>query len=86
MERDKRFHISHYLMLIFILSLGITGFFYFQGDPNRQFMVAVITSFLYFTWGIIHHQQEGDLHPKIVVEYLLIAVLAIFLLKGAIFR
>lgn len=85
-KADRHFHIIHYLFLTVILSLAVVFFSISAGNPPSQFKVAIITSVLYFLWGIIHHKLEGDLHPKIMVEYLLIAVLAIILLRGAIFR
>lgn len=86
MNKDKHFHTLHYIILIIILSLAIVLFFAFAGNPQLQFYIALATSITYFLWGVIHHDLEGDLHPKIVVEYLLIALLAILLLRGAIYR
>lgn len=79
-------HLSYYLILVLLLSLGVATIFNFAGNPNMQFLIIVITSILYFLWGVVHHWLEGDLHPKIVVEYLLISILAIFLLYGAIYH
>lgn len=86
LKNNHHFHIWHYTVLIFMLILGITFIFLFSGQPDKQFISAVIISAAYFLWGVVHHKLEGDLHPKIVVEYLLIALLALLLLKGAIFR
>lgn len=61
-----------------ILALFAVYFFsYFKGYPGKQFAVALISSFLYFYLGMLYHYCEGDLHVKIVIEYLLIALLAI---------
>lgn len=86
MKKDTNFHLLHYLVLIVILFLAVVLFFLSSGENLLQFRIAIATSFVYFLWGMVHHHLEGDLHPKIMVEYLLIALLAIFLLKGAIFR
>lgn len=86
MKKETHFHLLHYLVLIIILFFAIVLFFLLAGNAQYQFRLAVLTSFAYFLWGIIHHHLEGDLHPKIMVEYLLIAALAIILLKGAIYR
>ncbi len=85
-KQYMHFHILHYLVLVVILFLAVVLFFIYTGNAQTQFYVAIVTSFAYFLWGVIHHRLEGDLHPKIMVEYLLIAILAIILLKGAIFR
>lgn len=86
MDKNLHFHLSYYLVLVLILSLGTVVFFFFSGERSMQFVVGVITSFSYFSWGVVHHHLEGDLHPAIVVEYLLIALLAVFLLRGAIYQ
>ncbi|MBI5452529.1 hypothetical protein HY945_03635 [Candidatus Gottesmanbacteria bacterium] len=86
MNKNHHFHILHYLFLIFFLALGITSFFYYSGYPDNQFFIAMATSLFYFIWGIVHHALEGDLHPKVMVEYLVISLLAILLLRGAIYR
>jgi hypothetical protein len=65
--------------------LGI--FLFYISTPNRLLealtVIAVATS--YFFMGVIHHVQNHDFHPKIVIEYALIASLGIvcifFLLK-----
>ncbi len=86
MKNNHHFHISHYLILLFYLAIGVITFVYFSGFPNRQFVIAVVFSLLYFIWGIVHHALEGDLHPKIMVEYLVISILAVLLFRGAIYR
>jgi hypothetical protein len=84
--KDKQPYYLHYSSLFLILGLGVLIFMLFAGYPDRQFLVVITVSCLYFLWGIIYHLLEGDLHPKIVLEYLSIAVIAVLLLKGAIFR
>lgn len=86
MKKELHFHLIHYLVLILILGLGVLLFLFFSIDKGTQFLVGIIISLLYFVWGVSHHYLEGDLHPAIVVEYLLIALLAIFLVRGAIFH
>ena len=86
MDKNNYFHLLHYLILTVILFLAVILFFIFSGNRQYQFYTAIITSIIYLIWGIVHHYLEGDLHPKIVVEYLLIALLALILLRGAIYR
>lgn len=76
----------HYLILFLILTVGVYLIYLFRGLPDRQFFMAITTSLFYFLWGIIYHKLEGDLHPKIVIEYLFITLFALFLLRGAIYR
>ena len=83
---NVHFHILHYMILVFILAIAVITFTFFTGYPDRQFDVSILTCSAYFIWGFLHHRAEGDLHPKIVVEYLVISLLALFLLRGAIYR
>ena len=84
--KELHMHMSHYLLLILIIGLGMFGIYYSTGNPGNQFIAVCLTSFFYFLWGTIHHYVDGDLHPKIVVEYLLISLLAVLLVRGAIFK
>lgn len=86
MNKETHFHLLHYLILIIIMGVAVVLFFSYQGNPGLQLRIAVGASGAYFLWGVVHHKCKGDLYPKIVVEYLLIAILAIILLKGAIYK
>jgi hypothetical protein len=76
----KRVHIIHYIVLAFILAGGITAFYLARPDTTLQFIVAVILAVAYIAWGLIHHALQKDLHQKVVVEYILIASIALILL------
>lgn len=86
MLKDIHLHLTHYFFLLSILVLGIVSFFLFGAYPTKQFGVVIISAILYIIWGIAHHHLEGNLHIKIVVEYTLIALLSVMLLRGVIFR
>ena len=82
---DFKKHRLYYTLLMLILLLGFS--LVVSASPNRalqgQFIVA--TGICYFLFGVVHHIQNHDFHPKIVVEYALIASLgiasALFMLK-----
>lgn len=40
-------------------------------------IAASIAAAFYLAWGIIHHARRGDLHLKIVLEYLALALLGV---------
>ncbi len=42
-------------------------------------VAAAIAAASYLAWGIIHHARRGDLHLKIVLEYLALALLGVVL-------
>ncbi len=77
-------HIIHLLILCAILGLGIVSFFVAKGNTGLQLTIGVVTAFAYVLWGLLHHAALGDLHKKIVVEYVLIAAIAVLLLEVAI--
>ena len=76
----KKYYYLHFGVLIIILSLGISLFFYAQGNRSIQLAVGIATSLAYIAWGIIHHAMQRDLYPKVVVEYVLMGLIAILLL------
>lgn len=39
--------------------------------------VVIVVAAVYVLWGVIHHSRSGDLHPKVVLEYVGIAILGI---------
>lgn len=80
MSTGKTIHFVHYLVLIIMLVIGIGAFFAVWGNQTAQLTVGITTAVGYLLWGIIHHVLSGDLHPKIVVEYILIVAIAIVLL------
>ena len=70
----------HYIILIGILLCGLVAFLFTQGSHELQLIVSVTTAVAYVAWGMIHHAVNGDLHPKVVVEYALIGTIAVMLL------
>ena len=78
--------VVQYLLLVILVVLGVVFFYRYLGLPNIQMLVVVITAAAYVGWGYLHHRIEGDWHGKVMLEYLLIAVLAVLLMRGAIYR
>lgn len=74
-------HIVHFIVLFFILSGGIIAFGLLNGNPPMQRAIGIVTSLAYTSWGLIHHALQGDLHKKVVVEYILIGVIAILFIS-----
>lgn len=75
-----KIHNLHYLVLCIILATGALLFFLGSGQPPLQLAVGILTAVSYVAWGIIHHVLSGDLHTKIVLEYMLIGGIAIVLI------
>lgn len=83
---DIKEHSSHYLSLIFILFCGGLAFVFFQRVPQIQIISLFFTASFYVLWGIIHHYLEGDLHIRIILEYLSVALLGFLILWSIINR
>ncbi len=71
-----------YLFLSFIVSAAIIGVLIFNGNKNYQIITVFTLSLSYVIWGLLHHQKEGTLHPKIIAEYIAYAVLGTILVIG----
>ncbi|MEK7592696.1 MAG: hypothetical protein AAB508_04880 [Patescibacteria group bacterium] len=69
----------HYFVLVVMLLLSVWMFYLSQGNHGFQLIVGIITACLYVVWGIVHHSVIGDLHRKVVIEYVLIAAISIAL-------
>jgi len=72
--------IINFIVLGIILSSTVLLFYGSRGNTSMQVLIGILLSVLYVTWGIIHHAMKGDLHPKVVVEYLLVGAIAITLI------
>jgi hypothetical protein len=82
--KDK--HIIYYLFLGVVLVLGIYIIYLLSPNKTYQFIALCILSIIYSAVGIIHHLINHDLVGKIVIEYVLVAVLGIaaafFIFRG----
>jgi hypothetical protein len=76
----------HYFLLSVFFVCGLTALFFVRYNHALQLSIILVLSLGYVLWGIMHHYHQGDLHPKIVAEYLLFATLAILLVGSVIFR
>jgi hypothetical protein len=74
-----------YLMLLIIFIIAGILFLSFGYDNHNQRRIIYATCAGYFFWSLYHHYRRGDLHLSIIVEYLLMALLAIVVLSGTLF-
>ncbi|MEK7577166.1 MAG: hypothetical protein AAB492_00925 [Patescibacteria group bacterium] len=77
MKKDRLMHGG---VLLGILGLGIYMFYLMRGNTTAQMVVGLCTTIGYVLWGIIHHMMIGNLHRKIVIEYILIGAIALVLM------
>jgi len=76
----RKWQYLHYIVLFSIVGVGATAFFQLAGNSPLQLLIGIVTTLSYIGWGIIHHALHGDLHMKVVVEYAVIGLVAIFFL------
>ena len=82
----KKHHFGYYFFLITVLVLGLYAVWFLGPDKNLQMLAFVLLSIIYAAIGIIHHLLEHNLVGKIVIEYILVALLGIaasfFIFRG----
>lgn len=76
-EKDFSHHPLHYFTLLCILLVGLWGILWFDYHPVTQLIIVVCLAVSYIIWGIVHHHVHRSLHPKIILEYVLVAALAV---------
>jgi hypothetical protein len=76
-ERDFSRHPLHYFTLLSVQLVGLWGVLLFTYQPAMQMVTVISMAVAYVVWGIAHHNQHHDLHPKIIAEYFLVAALAV---------
>ena len=76
-------HAFQYTLLLLILAGGILTLFLIQSHTLKLTVVFALTS-LYILWAILHHWEEGNLQMSVILEYLVIAVLILWILISVI--
>lgn len=70
-------HFWYYLAFISVELSGLFGVFYFSYDKYLQLLVVSLMALFYVVWATLHHLLHHDLHPKVVLEYILIGILGV---------
>lgn len=82
----KDYHFGYYFFLITVLVIGLLVTWQLGPNKDLQMVSLIILSILYAVIGIGHHLKNHDLVGKIMVEYILIAILGIatsfFIFRG----
>lgn len=70
-------NISDYSLLAIFGVLYLVAIYRYQTTP--QFVLIATAGFcvVYIFWGILHHLRNRNFHAKIMLEYLLVALLGI---------
>jgi hypothetical protein len=79
-------HHAYYFFLTTVLLIGLAITWRLGPDKNLQMISLLVLSVSYAAIGILHHLHAHDLVGKIVIEYVLVALLGIsasfFIFKG----
>jgi len=72
-------HMLYYSMMIIFQILGFLLVYVASPNVSLQMEIVIINSGLYIFWASLHHYFHHDLHPKIVLEYVLVGFLGIIM-------
>lgn len=77
LQKEVKKHWLYYSLLILIGSIGLIVLSLSSYNKPLQLTVVILMTVLYVLGAILHHFFTHDVHPKIVVEYILIGALGI---------
>lgn len=78
--------IKHYLALAAVLSVGLGLFWIFNYNRTAQIGITLALGGAYVIWGIIHQILVGELHGRIIGEYLAVATLVSLMISFLLMR
>jgi len=86
LDQETRHNLIHYSVLVVMMNIAVGAFLFFGFDRIYQMIIVLAAGVGYVLWGIIHHHVNDDLHSKVVVEYILVALLAELIIFSLILR
>jgi len=86
LDQETRHNLIHYSVLVVMMNIAVGAFLFFGFDRIYQMIIVLAAGVGYVLWGIIHHNVNDDLHSKVVVEYILVALLAELIIFSLILR
>lgn len=82
MLEEIHYHLVRYLVLTAILVFGLLFFFLSAHDPSLQLKIVFVSLVAYVLWGVVHHYLGKDLTALIVLEYVLVAAVALIIISS----
>lgn len=70
---------SDYSILAIICIVYLVTIYRFQTTPKFVLLSTIIFTMIYLIWGISHHLRSKNFHGRIVLEYLLVAILGLII-------
>ncbi|MFA6518840.1 MAG: hypothetical protein WCV93_04315 [Candidatus Shapirobacteria bacterium] len=74
-----------FVLLFLFFAICLVSFFVFGIDGHSRRSIVYITAGGYFLWSLAYHYRRGDLHPSIIIEYLVMALLGTIVLSTTLF-
>lgn len=75
-------HKSDYSILALLSTTYLVIIFRYQTYPRYIMLGTIIFSLSYLSWGFVHHLRAHNFHLRVVLEYLLIAILGIVIISS----
>lgn len=76
---------SDYSLLAILATIYLGAIFRFQTVPKNIFIATISFGLVYVIWGVIHHVRAHNFHTRIVLEYLLVALLGVAIVATLLF-
>jgi len=83
-RKNRKSIICDYLILGVVLAAGVALFLFLPPIKHKKEVGVLMMAAFYVFWSIWFHSKRGDLEIKIVLEYVVIAVLGVVLLLALI--
>jgi len=70
-------HLNDYSLLATLSAIYLVTIYRFQTTPQFVLLATAGFATIYLIWGIFHHWRVNNFHGRIVLEYLLVALLGV---------
>lgn len=82
MRKPKTLKIGLHQLFVPIALICILLIYILRGNTLLQFEVVVIAGLAYLSIALVHHHFNKSLTLELIIEYILIAILALVILQG----
>lgn len=72
-------HLIYYAIAALIQLVGLVLITFYATTQEIQMSVVVLMTLVFVLWALAHHYFHHDLHPRVVIEYVLMGSVGITL-------
>lgn len=76
-KKNNLDNLSHVLLIVAV-GVAAVAIYRLRYDSALQLLVILVMVVFYVVWGFVYHYLRGDLEQKLILEYLLMAMIASF--------